>query len=798
MLKLRMIAASREAAGGFLRQQKKTWMAGVAAFATLLGACGGGGDGGGDGGGVQPPPPPPAGTTVTGTAAYGLLSDAVVTFYGVDANGAVASSALATARTAADGGYTARVTASGPVVVTITVDAQTRMKDVVTGTSAPAPGGLMLRAAVAGLTSNPIMVTPLTEMAFGIASAATGGLTVGNIDAANSAVSAAMLDGAPVLSTTPIEFSIYRTATVAQQSQAKLLAAIDAAAAGGYSTGPSGAVCAQMSYAERVVCTVGGLRTLVRSGASNSMTFAPEAIYIVMAYEKIDAGLVTYPIDVATYPLGQTASTLGFAAPTTAEKALVAAVSSQAALFGYSPSASPLANTKALFADLRTNIVQVQQGVDIYGVTPLLDRLDADFATNVRPTISGTRAVIVAAYTALGLIDQAQTGSHERASGGVVCSYDPAVLKTDVNVALCRYGLEPEEQILFTATRTAAGELAITTQPLTLVPPPPALPVPPEYEPIFAPYWYGTAFERSTALAPITATFRFTSPPNGASSGSWQGPLYVTATGGRVTADLRAAQSDDWNPTTISGTVKVSGKISDGSGGVALVDATLGSDSEVVIQNGALTTGSPVSAYGTLSLTRLATDRFVYAARATIGRPVFDRSNTVGIPQSIAVTGSISELGAFGLPVPVFNGSIEGHAQGAASFDATQPFSATNTLVVQLQVIGSLSLPNSRVLAVSFAANASQVEPTPTTPHSLSATYGYTTPSGTARINVSGEYDTTSGYSATITTNSGVTAVLSRTESGRVTGTVTANGVETARIEDLTINYSDGTTESLF
>jgi hypothetical protein len=797
MLKLHTTAASREAAGGGFRQwSRTTWMTGVAAVAMLLGACGGGGDGGGTGGGVQPPPP--AGTSVTGTAAYGLLSNAVVTFYGVDANGVVGASALATTRTDASGTYAARVTASGPVVVVITVDAQTRMMDVVTGTSAPAPGGLTLRAAVAGLTSNPIMVTPLTEMAVGIASAATGGLTVANIDAANSAVSAAMLDGAPILTTTPIEFSAYRTATVAQQSQAKLLAAIDAAAAGGYSSGSSGTACAQMSYTDRVVCTVGGLRTLLKSGASNSVTFAPEATYLVVAYEKIDAGLVTYPIDVARYPLGQTASTLGFAAPTTAEKALVAAVSSQAALFGYSPSASPLANTKALFADLRTNIVQLEANVDIYGVTPLLERLEVDYSSNVRPTVSGTRAVVVAAYTALGLIDQAQAGRYERTSGDVVCSYDPAVLNTANNAALCRYGLETREQILLTATRLAAGELAITTQPLTYVPPPTGPWPPGEYEPIFQPFGSWTAFERSNAFAPIAATFRFTTRPPGIMSGSWQGPLYVTATGGRITADLSAAQSDDWDPTTISGTVKVSGRLSEGTGGVALVEATLGSDSEVVIQNGALEAGSPVSAYGALSLTRFATDRFVYAARASIGPPVSDRSNTVGIPQSIALNGSISELGAFGLPVPVFNGSIEGHAQGAAAFDATQPFSATNTLVVQLQLIGNLSLPNSRVLAVSFAVNASQVDPTPTTPHSLSATYAYTTPSGTARINVSGKYDSTSGYSATISTNSGVTAVLTGTESGKVTGTVTANGVETARIEDLTINYSDGTTESLY
>ena len=117
---------------------------------------------------------------------------------------------------------------------------------------------------------------------------------------------------------------------------------------------------------------------------------------------------------------------------------------------------------------------------------------------------------------------------------------------------------------------------------------------------------------------------------------------------------------------------------------------------------------------------------------------------------------------------------------------------------MQLQVIGNLALPNSRVLAVSFAANASQANPTPDTPHSLSATYAYTTPSGVARVNVSGKYDSVNGYSATVTTNSGVTAVLARTDAGKVTGAVSANGVKTAEIDGLTINYSDGTTESLY
>jgi hypothetical protein len=99
---------------------------------------------------------------------------------------------------------------------------------------------------------------------------------------------------------------------------------------------------------------------------------------------------------------------------------------------------------------------------------------------------------------------------------------------------------------------------------------------------------------------------------------------------------------------------------------------------------------------------------------------------------------------------------------------------------------------------VSLAANGSQLDPTPAAPYSVSASYAYSTPSGLARINVSGRYDSTDGASATVTTNSGVTAVLRQPVDGNVSGTVSANGVATATIAGSTINYSDGTTESVF
>jgi hypothetical protein len=764
----------------------------LAVLTILVGACSGGdGGGGGNGDGVTPPPPPPpppSSTSVTGTAAKGLLGNAIVNFYSVSANGTVSSTALATTRTNGQGVFSSSVSATGPVVVTVTADAQSTMLDELSGTPVPAPAGLTMRAVVAGLTTTPMAVTPLTEMAFGIASASSGGLTVANVDAANSLVSAAMLDGAPVLATLPVGLANYRTATVAQQAQAKLMTALAVAANEGFATSASGTPCGAGDYNARLVCMLEGLSSLVTPGASNSATFATRAAYLVTAYEKLNRGLVTVMG-------GQSPAALGMDLQTTAERALMAALSSQTALFGYNPSASPLANTKALFADLRTNIVQQQAGEDIFGLSPTLTALEADFETNVAPVLSNTRAVLVAAYTAAALIDAAVPGIYEWASGHVVCGYDPGPLQTAPDVALCRYGDEYDEQILLTATRGSAGNYSITTQPLTFTPWVGGDPG--DYDPIFNPYNGGT-FAASATIGPLAATFTRTSTATGALSAALQGPYYVTFGGGQVTADLDAAQSDDWNPATISGTLRVGGSLTGGAGGIALTEATIGSDSEIVVQNGAMLEGVAPSLYGALSVSRLATSAYVYALRASIGQPVPDASGTLAVPRNVAVDGSISQIGAGGATTPLFNGHIELATQGIAAFDATQPIGPANSFGAQFQVVGDLALPNGRVLAVSLAASGSQVEPTPGAPYSLSATYAYSTPAGVARINVSGAYDAIDGYRATVTTNSGVTAVLDRPIDGNVHGTVTANGVATATIQGTTINYSDGSTESIY
>jgi len=760
---------------------------------SALSACGGNGDGGGGGGSSSeppppPPPPPPTTTVITGTAAKGLLANAPVAVFEVSSTGTVGSSPLGNTRTDAAGMFSVSVASSSPVVVTVTTDGETRMLDELSGVASPAPAGLTLRTALAAPTTTPIAVTPLTEMAFGIASAASGGLTTANIDAANSTVSTAMLGGAPVLFTLPVDLADYETVPVASQAQAKLLTAMAVAADEGTATGASGTPCSDATYDERIVCMVDGLSALIVPGASGSAQLGANSAYLVSAYEKINLGLVTVLG-------GQAPSQLGLDVPTVAEQSLVAAVSEDAILFGYDANATPLENTKAFFADLRTNVVSLQEGVDVFGVSPTVDALSNDYQSNVAPVLIGTRNVIASAYTAMELLNSAVPGTYERSSGHGICGYDPATLATAANVAVCRFGSDFEEQFLLRATETTPGNFTITTVPMTI-----AFDQAPGAgveDPIYHPY-PGVSYAASDALPALSGTFSWTTSAGGANAASWSGPYYVTWDGGNISGELAASQSDDWDPDTISGTVNLSGRLADGAGGVDLVEAVLDEGSTVLVRNFGVAEVLLPYVQAEIDLSRFETSAFVYAVKASIGRGVYDSSMSALVPSEVSVTGAISQIGADGIARPVFNGSVALELLGVDSFDLTQPIGPDNSFVAQLQIMGTVALSGGRILTVSIAANGSQLDPSPAAPYSLTATYAYTTPAGVARINVSATYDLTNGIAATLTTNSGVTANVTRPVDGDVSGTVDANGVRTATINGLTINYSDGTTESLF
>jgi len=361
---------------------------------------------------------------------------------------------------------------------------------------------------------------------------------------------------------------------------------------------------------------------------------------------------------------------------------------------------------------------------------------------------------------------------------------------------LCRYGLK-QGQILLTVTQTGVGTYGLKTQALTYLQTSGGT-----YNPIT------TNYSVIASIPELSSSFTSTTSATGAQSVTFSGPYYVNASGGQVQGSVSGIESSNWNAATGTGTITLSGNLSGAAGGVSLVKATIGSDSVLTLQNvsrlmtgsraSIVVAGSPaVAISGALDLSELTTNAFTYAVKATIGAPIYDKSKALALPGTVSVTGSIGQIGTTGT-APLFSGTVSASFEGLPTFDATQPISATNFFTIQAQLAGTLSFPGGRVLTVSATGNVSQLVPTPAQPDSISATYSYSTPTGTAELNATGQYDATNGYSGMINNNSGVVITVTDPIGGTLAGTVTANGVSTATIKGAFIYYSDGTSESLF
>ena len=212
--------------------------------------------------------------------------------------------------------------------------------------------------------------------------------------------------------------------------------------------------------------------------------------------------------------------------------------------------------------------------------------------------------------------------------------------------------------------------------------------------------------------------------------------------------------------------------------------------------------GDPaITIAGIFDLANLTTSAFTYAAKATIGAPVYDKSQALGLPGTVSIAGSINQNTAGGSS-PLFAGSISADVVGLAQFDATKPVSATNSFTVGAQLSGTVDFTGGRTLSVTASASAAQQVPTPTQPDSLSVTYSYTTPAGTTTLNATGQYDKSNGFSGTLNDNAGVIVTVAYPIGGPLSATVSDNGVETATISNgttgATISYIDGTTESVY
>lgn len=262
------------------------------AAACMLAACGGGGGsttesgGGGGGGGTG------ATVALAGTAAKGLLANADVAVYPVNADGSVGTSALATGTTGADGRYSLNFTGTQgqPYVVRVTAKAGTTHLDEATGATQPLPAGFAMRTLVvpanSGAQSVSANVTPFSELMAAAAAKSTGG-----INAANAAQSLSTVK--QLLGFDPTTVAVKSTTTAAtadEQKLAVLLTAVSRMAG----TGALG--CASGSAGDKAKCVVDTLASAA-SVSSLKLTAGTGGSAV-----DVSAALGTAVTDVLTTP----------------------------------------------------------------------------------------------------------------------------------------------------------------------------------------------------------------------------------------------------------------------------------------------------------------------------------------------------------------------------------------------------------------------------------------------------------------------------------------------------------------
>ncbi len=219
---------------------RSLWPAAAIAVA-LLTACGGGGGASSPAGNASAS----ASISLSGVASKGLMAGADVAVFAVNADGSVASTALATTTTDAGGKYSLTFTGTQgqPYVVKVSAkaDGSTTETDEVSGKSVSLPAGFSMRAlfipASAGSIATSANVTPFSEMAAAAAANASGGITPANATQAISTIKQ-LIGFDP---TTTNVASTTTAVTANEQQLAVLLAAVSQMANGSGVLGCSGA-----------------------------------------------------------------------------------------------------------------------------------------------------------------------------------------------------------------------------------------------------------------------------------------------------------------------------------------------------------------------------------------------------------------------------------------------------------------------------------------------------------------------------------------------------------------------------
>ena len=165
------------------------------ALTSTLVACGGGGGGSS---------PNASTSTVSGTATKGLLSNAIIKAYAINASGQQSTSPVQETRTNAQGQFTLSGLPLGQLfLVELSSDSQTKMKDEATRTELSLPAGFKLRAAFKPTkAAETLSLSPLTDMAAALAASVDAPkLSEYAVNAANLQVTSAV--GYDITTTVP-------------------------------------------------------------------------------------------------------------------------------------------------------------------------------------------------------------------------------------------------------------------------------------------------------------------------------------------------------------------------------------------------------------------------------------------------------------------------------------------------------------------------------------------------------------------------------------------------------------------
>lgn len=357
------------------------------ALTSTLAACGGGG-----GGNTAAPDAGPVvaqSHIISGVAAKGLIKDGIVSVYAYDAGGNRSAAPVATARTSkADGSYSVNLgNRTGLFTVEVGADAGTTMEDEYSG-AITMPATMTMRGLAqldGGNTSATSHVTPFTDMLVAAAMSAgtANSLTTANVASAQTEVTKIL--GFNPLTTKPLNANSDAAASTTDTSeklQSLALAAISQIAHA------SGMGCAG-TPGEKVKCAVNATTGTARmkDGAVSIGGGAKAALLAALTAVANDATVNKTTLKTVDGQRLFSDVPVNTPAPTPAP-------------------AAPVADTKALFASLRTNLqAWSDAGQDGGGLRNSLNALKTDFDTALSPLDQNLADWIVVSSSGIKLYD---------------------------------------------------------------------------------------------------------------------------------------------------------------------------------------------------------------------------------------------------------------------------------------------------------------------------------------------------------------------------------------------------------